>query len=405
MTTFTNYIIGCWNNIKFHTELYLVIDKIKKSSQITFNNELTILGDNYYAQKEKKEKKEETEKEGKKEKTEKEGKKEIVNITDMDEGFNKISENIDFDKYIIMGNHDVKKYEKEQCTILSKQYKYLGFNVVFPFSKRVVGKNIFLYIDTTVYDTGIYECYYDVIRKDQTTIATEQIELLEKTINEAEMNTHIFIYGHQPLIFYKIKNDKTKPECIDELLTVFHKKSSDIKLNKLTIHYICADYHVYEYGTIYINDILIKQHIYGTGGTELDTIYEEIPYHPMYLIKTEKSETKLNENPYEIKISDTLADSDNVLVKYTSKIHKSIYGFGKISFTESGYTFSFQSIGDYNKINYCEHTYLPDDSGLTDFKDAGDAGDTRDVGDVKNEMFYRKYLKYKEKYLKLKSLI
>lgn len=124
--------------------------------------------------------------------------------------------------------------------------------------------------------------------------------------NKTKTN-HIIMVGHHPImgVKRKIKEKKLKDGTIKKTeedvmetsvgLINFIKNSASARLGLFTdksIHYLCADIHLYQQGQITIpldddNALLINQYIVGTGGAELDNLST---------IKTAIYEDKANNN-------------------------------------------------------------------------------------------------------------
>lgn len=170
---------------------------------------------------------------------------------------------------------------------------------------------------------------------------------------------HVLICGHEPLITYKYKKDnknkyKDKSAYIQELIDIIFKEKT-----KYTIPftYLCADYHVYQYSKISINDLVIDQIILGTGGGELD---ELVP---------------ISTTNFKIYNGYTLTIMPNIVNNITNNETYGIsnYGYGELNYDITGLRHTFIPIPI--KSNYYHY----------------------------NNDWEKKYLKYKNKYLKLKE--
>ena len=364
----TIYSFGCWNNKITQDDnndfIYLkfVINKLNDdiNSNIFSNKQLIILGDNYYVSNKTKNDKNKI-------------KTKNASVKDMINGFNILDE-IKIQKKIIMGNHDTEYYstfdneslisEDKYSAILLKQLELNNSNLnMYPTFKVETfdDQYLFMYIDTTLYEDRIdcrkylYPDYnYDLeINKQNNLIIQNIIQNIDKKI---------FIFGHHPLMYFKygkkISIDKlvVKEDIKLDILNLFC--NLDESYDKLDINYICADYHIFEYGLIHLpNNIIIHQHIYGTGGTVLDELFSDDNYNKYMIYHFD--DNKIN------------YQDDNILPdKYNNIIYKSIFrssnhGFGKISLDPDSYSFNFHSINSFNILNYCNsstrfaHLHIP----------------------------------------------
>ena len=275
---------------------------------------------------------------------------------------------INTEKKIIMGNHDIEDGSNDNCKNIIHQLTRLNpnnYSIKFPFDHEIYGTLLILYIDTTIYTKTIANnlCYNKILIKDKDKIKCEQTKYIAQVLLDNcqdDRIKHIIICGHEPLITYKFKKDKDKerikeksssiPQLLDDIFDQV-KKYKDIPFT-----YLCADYHVYQYSNICKlyegSQLKIDQIILGTGGGKLDM-----------LVPNDKSKTRTNED-YTLTILDNEVDNKDI---YTlNGISK--YGYGEL-------------IYENNKL---KHTFIP-------------------IPDDNSSQDYKKYLKYKNKYLILKK--
>lgn len=327
---------GCWNNglcdkNKGINGVSKVMNKLNKYVNTRQNiNFISIAGDNYYPEKIKKEK--EKEKSGKKEKEKEKSKKKegdkikIIHTNELVSGFNCLPDNVKIN--MILGNHDLETntQNKQQlyiedenqmedmnnCFILNTEItkarkkpinearkKHINFVLQKTYELSV--NTLIIMIDTSMYEDDAINyipCYNEYFQKngvidlpitniiDLQNMQQKYIIDLQKLQREnilhklEELNktySNIIIIGHHPITGWKEKNKNNilihPPIEFIELLMSIYKKHPSSKY-----YYLCADLHLYQQGTIKIDDkMVIEQYIVGTGGAELDTA---IPVEP-----------------------------------------------------------------------------------------------------------------------------
>lgn len=286
---------GCWNNMNYVDipPLVKVMSALKNIVNKGKHDFIVIAGDNYYNLKQ-----EHPNKKGKPPKITK-----TIIIDKMKEGFDLLPTNIPID--MILGNRDletntvnrqelvVRGHGKElkNCAIMTAEKEYLKKkkNVDFTLHKsRILGDNtLVLMIDTNMYDDENAErfipCYNTLhatkqqneinkFREEQLNFVTREI-LLHKGVIK-----NIIIIGHNPITGYEIKNNiitQIKPfPAFIQLLETIHSIAGNVKY-----YYLCADVHLYQIGTVLINnEFRINQYIVGTGGAKLtENIYQQEP--------------------------------------------------------------------------------------------------------------------------------
>ena len=286
-------------------------------------------------------------------------------------------------KYILFGNHEHDTYKDKKCLIFEKTKnktnsdEFVLFKNVLTYEHEP-DKTIVIMIDTTMYEQDVdYSCYNEDNYKFNITggIAThrqKQQANVNKILENNKYNKFIFI-GHHPIASIKQKKSKNKTEFNDNLVDFFLKLQ--FKVDQQKIYYLCADTHFYQKSTITINDIIIEQHIVGTGGADLDTVTTSV---------TDNTQTpnddKLNNSINNMSCKNNKDNSPNIMC--TTPLHN---------------THKFEYSFDINEQKTC-HGYLIYNSNSSPqvvFKPV----QTNQNGDG----YKQKYLSYKKKYLLLKK--
>ncbi len=323
--------VGCWNNLNKNNEegcIKTVMKLIKShiEDDVKKTDFIVLSGDNYYPKK--------INKDGEK--------KKIIIKENLENGFKLLPDKLPI--YMIIGNHDletnkdneelfVKTGEEEEeeakeevekdCKIIDLEFESMKKNVEYNFFKDIMLKNgtLLLMIDTSIYEEDSEKylpCYkkffekrgvnidnYDVsildvsiLRKYQENLITSIIKkysVQDNTLNNTLNN--IIIIGHHPIIYLRNKDNKIKT------LSYIQKNFSPVLQNiyqtvnntKVKYYYLCSDLHLYQHGTITINEkMVIEQYIVGTGGAELDDP----------LLRPDSDKNKKNLLNYERYISD-----------------------------------------------------------------------------------------------------
>lgn len=300
MTTYRFFHFGCWGKYNL-SESENFIFKLQNFLNFTNDNELpniiSIAGDNYYPNKNKKTK---------------------IKLF--------YQEHFDFLFYnlcklktkavkgvkLIFGNHDIddivipeknfqetelNKYALINCYTLFNTFNFINkvnnelCNNVEIFKdiiyENAPNTNIF-FIDTTVFESENinYVCYndYDILNYKTNNLLSNkelqkyQFDKINKILLNSNKKDNLILIGHHPIITFKSKKDNIISEYsldfINFVYKILKKNNFDIK----NFYYLCADTHFYEHSKIYINsnyddkEILINQYIVGTGGADLDNI-------------------------------------------------------------------------------------------------------------------------------------
>ena len=159
-------------------------------------------------------------------------------------------------------------------TIDLYKHKWLGNNTLI------------LFIDTSMYDLNdaplFLPCYNIKTGKKYMDIAelyTEQQAFVNKMITKYSSGNrmkNLIIIGHHPISGYKKKGGSNLLiQSFPGLIQLLSSIPSKIPFNKyINYYYLCADLHLYQAGTITLNNneniMRIRQYIVGTGGTKLD---------------------------------------------------------------------------------------------------------------------------------------
>ena len=381
MDTFKIVVFGCWNKGCRENSGQQSVSNLIKLNEYKYEF-MVILGDNYYAEK----------------KTiinnrESKFKIKLTNINELKKGFSCL-ENINLEKKLIMGNHDVEDSLDKGCSILKSQLKLPWYDVKFPFGfdmyylygneQNSYNKTIlFIYLDTTLYSSDINDnnsCYKSVLNKDINTLKQEQNSFITSTLKLIENKiyniSNVVFFGHEPLLTFKQKKEKKIALVVPDLLEILFEEKN--KYTDTGFHWICADYHVYQNSIISNNSdpklnitdpkLNITQWIFGTGGGELDK--------PV-------NDTDLVVGNYELKILPNIVfDSRDVNIsdKFNDTIGLDRFGYGEITFDLCSVSHKFiLSDYDFNK------SVGSNNKSLFDYK--------------------TKYFKYKNKYIGLKNII
>ena len=292
---------GCWNRNgcdkkNASSDLSKVINLLDNYIENIENSEqpkvefITIAGDNYYP-----------------DKVKIGGKKlKVINENNMKSGFECLPKQIP--KYLLLGNHDLENIE--DCKILTYQqneYAKIDANkTVFDdnteddIMHKILGNNdigytVLIMIDTTMYDKDyeekgleeLLDCYRKIkglenidtlenLRKKQ----ENRITNLINKIDTLENIKNVIVLGHHPIVSVKSKEKddgkiKTVFSDFDLLKELYYNNIySQLKIHtNINYYYLCADVHMYQRGSIIINDdLVINQYILGTGGAENDTL-------------------------------------------------------------------------------------------------------------------------------------
>jgi len=287
-------MFGCWNQYECSMErgtnpLSRTMQKLHNYVSKNPTDFIIVAGDNYYPEKDKSR-----------------GTKKIV-FSNLESGFDCLPTDIETD--VILGNHDLETnlrdengniieklvieddtVESGNCDILTKEQEIMksrqNMNIEL-YGIRMFGNTMIIKFDTSMYEEDVdeYKRCYEKFKKNNrknrnfSQIKTRQESLIRKWVKEAisKNSKNIIFVGHHPLVSHKLKKDKVKTSCSTPLIEFISSLGlEDSNINK---YYLCADVHFYQESDVLIDfvrgknqkEILFRQYVVGTGGTELDT--------------------------------------------------------------------------------------------------------------------------------------
>ena len=379
MDNFSIAVFGCWNEGCKENSGQKSVANLIKSNEFMYKF-MVILGDNYYAEKK-------TLIETKKSKL----KVKLTNILELKNGFECL-EQINLEKKLIMGNHDIEESIDKSCSVLKTQLKLPWYDIKFPFGYDMYylyGENkntynstiLFIYLDTTLYSEGLDDnnsCYKSVLNKNITTLKDQQrnfvIDTLKFIDNKLYNINNVVFFGHEPLFTFKEKNSIKEPSIILELLNILFEQ----KQPNVNFYWICADYHIYQNSKI-TNKLnpeqKISQWIFGTGGGKLD----------------ETVQTNFMEiGNYALNIEPNIVydqNQNNISDQFDGVFGVNKFGYGEITFNLCSIT----------------HKFIMSDFVI----ETNSKKDKQKIGgnnNNNNNINYKsKYIKYKTKYIELKN--
>ncbi len=387
MNNFSIAVFGCWNEGCKNNSGQKSVSTTIKSNESNYKF-MVVLGDNYYAKKK-------TLIESKKSKL----KIKLTDIQELKKGFECL-QNINLEKKLIMGNHDIEDSIDKSCSVLKTQLKLPWYDVKFPFGYDLYylyGDNkdtynetiLFIYLDTTLYSHGINDtnsCYYSVLNKNVSNLKDEQnkfiVSTLEITKNKLLNISNVVFFGHEPLFTFKEKKGIKQPSINLELLEILFKN----KPLNVNFYWICADYHIYQNSLITQKSNSkqkISQWIFGTGGGELD-----VP----------GSSNFMEINNYNLKIEPNIVfniHNDDISKKFNKVYGVNKFGYGEIIFDLCSVTHKF-----------ILSNYKDNEVYIVKKKQKIDGGGACNNNYKNNYLcnYKDKYIKYKTKYIELKKL-
>lgn len=306
-----------------------------------------------------------------------------TNIQELANGF-KCLEDINLEKKLIMGNHDVEESFDKSCSALKVQLKLPWYDVKFPFGvdKYYLYHNkitntyetiLFIYLDTSLYDNDLNDdnsCYLSSLGIGINELREKQRQFISLTLGEINKKLYninnVVFFAHEPLITLKNKDGVNKSSTNSQLLEILFEEK--IKYKNIGFYQICADYHIYQNSVITDKSLppgqQITQWIFGTGGGKLD----KAPTSNTFEDKNNKYKLEILPNIVCGSAGEDISQQFN-----TAGVDK--FGYGVISF-------DFCSIS--HKFILTNHTYRGGDNNDNNYKS--------------------KYLKYKSKYRELKKI-
>jgi hypothetical protein len=312
-------MFGCWGDNFVRGSIGTAMDDVLKTIVNDKQDHIIIAGDNYYAEKRR----------GMDEKVTK-----IIHIDAIDEIIKKLPD-VPID--IITGNHemdetDSKKIQYESSTpfqattnceivklelssidavnkVRSNQInvriKKMGglsenTNSIQP-PVSMIGNDCYLFIDSSMYEYSPEEmgCYTHVYGEWDLNQA-EMIRELLQTVPITE-TSRIFFVAHHPLLVFRYKpasfgikpKKESAPTNINHrLISFLHKVVMENSLNNHKLHYLCADFHLYQHQRVIIGGAFeIDVHIVGTGGADPDDYFDPTKHSIKLLQKSEPNAT------------------------------------------------------------------------------------------------------------------
>jgi hypothetical protein len=365
MDNFKIVVFGCWNKGCKENSGQKSVSSLIKANESKYKF-MVILGDNYYADKKILSEKYQL-------------KIKETNIQELIDGF-KCLDNINLEKKLIMGNHDVDESIDKSCSALKIQLKLPTYDVKFPFGydlyylykdakKNTYETILFIYLDSSLYNKNLNDtnsCYKSSLNIDIDKLREKQDKFLLDTLSTIIKNkvyniNNVIFFSHEPLFTFKNKKEKIYSSIKTDLIEILFKEKT--KYNGVEFYWICADYHIYQ-NSIITNSLFqgqkISQLIFGTGGGELDIV------PTMNTYTEDNNKLQILENVVFNSNGDNISDEFN-------KFGVEKFGYGEISFDFCSITHKFIAI---------DNMYGGSDN---DYK--------------------AKYLKYKAKYIEFKKMI
>lgn len=359
---------GCWGNYKHLNHIKSTLQNINELS--IKPNMLIVAGDNYYSEKTK-------------EKFE--GKKlREFNDREFSELFynlNELTQNIN-SRYLLLGNHEFDMFKQDSNnnnnfinkSSLMKQFKFCMKNNFIPYTNilhKIENNTLFIMIDSNLFSDELdpidLELYKSLNIYNSNLLENINLEYLknkhefeiEKILDE-NINSvnHIIISGHHPIKGCKVKSQGVYKEnyCknLHHMFIRLGKKFINCMGGKNKLYYLCADVHCYQKINLNIslggkNNLIIEQHIVGTGGAEFDNC-------PQLHLENIEEENVSNTNSSKILNSSKLLNvSNKSCKKYKDlivKVEKSLsntYGYLLCDLKLNKWEFNFVDI--YNNKN------------------------------------------------------
>ena len=300
---------GCWNEHgcnmeKLNSPLSFVMRSLNNYVENHNIKFIVIAGDNYYVDRQNKTK---------------------FNPQHFYSGFNCLPKNIT--KYLIFGNHDLKDkflVDKQdmKCASVNLQYMYAAKNSSFKLFSEVIykihHKTIIIMIDSTLLhhiSDEYIKCYANLFPNHKLSTIDDLfkyqlnsvIDILKKNSN---MENVIFI-AHHPIIVLRTEQ-QLRINIVDKKIVNFFKNIKNLLINKNT-YYLCADTHLYQYGIINIDNLVIKQYIAGTGGARPDTFDDKNKTYKSKLISYEVIKNLNNYGYLVVQVKDKLKFKFNIV--------------------------------------------------------------------------------------------
>jgi hypothetical protein len=289
-------MFGCWGDE--HNNGGIPMKRVLSTIQSTKIPHLIIAGDNYYVEKR------ERMIDGAMDK------KKIFDVSIVRDIFKSLPD-IDID--ILNGNHETDPTDMytdvdgeltivpDKCNVLKTELQliqelndtrthpiHLRMLTLKDSLCRIINDDCYLFIDSSMFEyrnEGEMTCYYEILGPGDNIISYRNLQLdyILSSLNELKSDfNRVFLVAHHPICTFRYKPSsefpKPKKESGEtnvniELIQFLHELITKGRLNDHPIHYLCADFHVYQHQTITLNGIPIDVHIVGTGGAEQDDFF------------------------------------------------------------------------------------------------------------------------------------
>jgi hypothetical protein len=174
---------------------------------------------------------------------------------------------------------------------IDKRGGFSGVNDSIRPPVSIIGEDCYIFVDSSMYEytPAQMSCYKKVFGDDLDTnaypyIQSDMIRHYLSTI-ERRPSMRIFFVAHHPLLVFRYKpasasGKKSKKESAPtninhHLISFLFKVIIDNGLNEYKLHYLCADFHLYQHQTVILGGgIEIDVHIVGTGGADQDDFFD-----------------------------------------------------------------------------------------------------------------------------------
>jgi hypothetical protein len=211
---------------------------------------------------------------------------------------------------------------------------------------RIIGNNTLLVmIDTSIYteykEAKEYEKCMNVFLKSNQILSLEQITkeqnafitgVIKKGITGGIQK--VVLIGHHPLGQWKTKDDTPQfttdiPKLFPVLLEAYTQpvEKTPVK-TPVQFYYLCADYHSFQQGSLSLNqgkkNMVIKQYISGTGGTELD---DDLDIEKIKQTNGVVTTSKKNQKGEEEEKYTFTSKSNDIAVEYTLEKNQHEWGY------------------------------------------------------------------------------
>jgi hypothetical protein len=215
-------------------------------------------------------------------------------------GFNCLPKNVM--KYVIFGNNEMDgKYNSikdnskiDNCVSINKMldtFKMMCSEFTFFDDIMYVAnleddiKQLVIFIDTTIYELKddmllsetCYKYLFTELQKKNKDLRIKDLIFYQNNMIKSLIEyfhtsvDNVIIIGHHPIISIKEINHKPTSTASLLLMKMFEELTPLLKATN--VYYLCADLHAYQTGIITLNTGLkINQYIVGSGGTKLDKL-------------------------------------------------------------------------------------------------------------------------------------